>query len=194
MKWNDGLERALFMKEQAKLRKQYLAAGMTEEQIRALYKFDLNWYKLSGVAVETIRFYENEGLIPKAARSMNNYRSYTESHLKRLQFIRHCRSLDMSLEDIKLLSDVGARRNEEACKVQEIISRHMKKIDEQINALKELRQHLGLLSLCCHGNHANGEPCGIIEGLNSGACCHNCENLKVKRTVKKTDLSKHTNL
>ena len=88
--------------------------------------------KLSGVAVETIRFYENEGLIPKAARSMNNYRSYTESHLKRLQFIRHCRSLDMSLEDIKLLSDVGARRNEEACKVQEIISRHMKKIDEQI--------------------------------------------------------------
>lgn len=45
MKWNDGLERALFMKEQAKLRKQYLAAGMTEEQIRALYKFDLNWYK-----------------------------------------------------------------------------------------------------------------------------------------------------
>lgn len=150
--------------------------------------------KLSGVAVETIRFYENQGLIPKAARSMNNYRSYTESHLKRLQFIRHCRSLDMSLEDIKLLSDVGARRNEEACKVQEIISRHMKKIDEQINALKELRQHLGLLSLCCHGNHANGEPCGIIEGLNSGACCHNCENLKVKRTVKKTDLSKHTNL
>ena len=118
--------------------------------------------KLSGVAVETIRFYENEGLIPKAARSMNNYRSYTESHLKRLQFIRHCRSLDMSLEDIKLLSDVGARRNEEACKVQEIISRHMKKIDEQINALKELRQHLGLLSLCCHGNHANGEPCGTI--------------------------------
>lgn len=45
MKWNDGLERALFMKEQAKLRKQYLAAGMTEEQIRALYRFDLNWYK-----------------------------------------------------------------------------------------------------------------------------------------------------
>ena len=33
-----------------------------------------------------------------------------------------------------------------------------------------------------------------IEGLNSGACCHNCENLKVKRTVKKTDLTKHTHL
>lgn len=150
--------------------------------------------KLSGVAVETIRFYENEGLIPKAARSMNNYRSYTESHLKRLQFIRHCRSLDMSLDDIRLLIDVGARQNAEACKVQALITRHMKKIDEQINALKELRQHLGLLSLCCHGNHANGEPCGIIEGLNNEACCHNCENLKLKRTAKKTDAHKQPSL
>ena len=66
-----------------------------------------------------------------------------------------------------------------------------KKIDEQINALKELRQHLGLLSLCCHGNHANGEPCGIIEGLNNEACCHNCENLKLKRSLKKLEL-RHT--
>ena len=73
-------------------------------------------------------------------------------------------------------------------KVQEIITRHIKKIDEQINALKELRQHLGLLSLCCHGNHANGEPCGIIEGLNNEACCHNCENLKLKRSLKKVEL------
>ena len=118
--------------------------------------------KFSGVAFETIRFYENEGLIPKAARSMNNYRSYTEGHLRRLQFIRHCRSLDMSLEDFRLLSDVGARQNEEACKVQEIITRHMKKIHEQINALKELSQHLGLLSLSYHGTHPNGEPCGNV--------------------------------
>ena len=45
MKWNNGKERALFHKEQAELRKQYLAAGMTEEQIQALYAFDREWYK-----------------------------------------------------------------------------------------------------------------------------------------------------
>ena len=45
MEWNNGKERALFHKEQAKLRKQYLAAGMTEEQIQALYAFDCEWYK-----------------------------------------------------------------------------------------------------------------------------------------------------
>ena len=150
--------------------------------------------KETGLTVETIRFYENEGLIPKAERSLNNYRSYTESHAKRLLFIKHCRSLDMSLDDIRLLIDVDARRNEDADRVHVMIHDHMKKIDEQINALKELRQHLGLLSLCCHGNHANGEPCGIIEGLNNEACCHNCENLKLKRTVKKTDAHKQPSL
>ena len=45
MEWNNGKERALFHKEQTKLRKQYLAAGMTEEQIQALHAFDREWYK-----------------------------------------------------------------------------------------------------------------------------------------------------
>ena len=45
MEWNNGKERALFHKEQTKLRKQYLAAGMTEEQIQALYAHDREWYK-----------------------------------------------------------------------------------------------------------------------------------------------------
>ena len=91
--------------------------------------------KLSGVAVETIRFYENEGLIPKAARSMNNYRSYTESHLKRLQFIRHCRSLDMSLDDIRLLIDVGARQNAKACKVHHTPHEKDRRADQRVKRI-----------------------------------------------------------
>ena len=147
--------------------------------------------KETGLTVETIRFYENEGLIPKAERSLNNYRSYTESHAKRLLFIKHCRSLDMSLDDIRLLIDVDARRNEDADRVHVMIHDHMKKIDEQIDALKELRQHLGLLALCCHGNHANGEPCGIIEGLNNEACCHNREHIKASKRTKRSDTFAH---
>ena len=45
MEWHDGTERRRFEREQAELRKQYLAAGMTEEQIQALYAFDREWYK-----------------------------------------------------------------------------------------------------------------------------------------------------
>ena len=45
MEWHDGTERRRFEREQTELRKQYLAAGMTEEQIQALYAFDREWYK-----------------------------------------------------------------------------------------------------------------------------------------------------
>ncbi len=146
--------------------------------------------KLSDLTVETIRFYEAEGLIPKAERSLNNYRSYNEGHLKRLVFIKHCRSLDMSLDEIRILTDVDARRNEDAERVHEMIAQHMHKIDQQIDDLKHLKQHLALLALCCHGNHANGEPCGLIEGLTNPSCCHACEGLKTRKSVTKKDNSK----
>jgi RNA polymerase sigma factor (sigma-70 family) len=45
MEWNDGKERSKFEREQRQLRKQYLAAGMSEEQIKEAYEFDLEWYK-----------------------------------------------------------------------------------------------------------------------------------------------------
>jgi DNA-binding transcriptional MerR regulator len=57
----------------------------------------------TGTAVETIRFYEREGLIPAAQRADNNYRMYTAAHAERLAFIRHCRNLDMTLDEIRTL-------------------------------------------------------------------------------------------
>ena len=60
----------------------------------------------SGVAVETIRFYEAQGLLPAPLRLENNYRNYTRRHLARLHFIRHCRLLDMSLEEIAKLANL----------------------------------------------------------------------------------------
>ena len=56
--------------------------------------------KRSGCEVVTIRYYEKEGLLPKPARSGGNFRLYGEAHAERLQFIRHCRSLDMTLSEI----------------------------------------------------------------------------------------------
>ncbi len=53
--------------------------------------------KATGTQVENIRFYETEGLLPKALRTDSNYRVYDDTHVSRLAFIRHCRSLDMTL-------------------------------------------------------------------------------------------------
>ena len=69
--------------------------------------------KRSGCEVVTIRYYEKEGLLPKPARSGGNFRLYGEAHIERLQFIRHCRSLDMTLSEIRAL--LGLRDNPWSC-------------------------------------------------------------------------------
>ena len=57
--------------------------------------------------IETIRFYEREGLIPTPGRSTGNYRVYEASHVQRLIFIRRCRGLDMALDEIRTLLRPG---------------------------------------------------------------------------------------
>ncbi len=59
--------------------------------------------KATDCAVETIRYYEREKLLPEPARSEGNYRMYTQAHVERLTFIRNCRTLDMTLDEIRSL-------------------------------------------------------------------------------------------
>jgi DNA-binding transcriptional MerR regulator len=59
----------------------------------------------AGSKIETIRYYEQQRLLPQPARSGGNYRLYGAEHVKHLQFIRHCRSLDMTLDEIRTLPD-----------------------------------------------------------------------------------------
>ena len=68
--------------------------------------------KLTDCQVETIRYYERERLLPEPARSEGNYRLYTQAHVERLTFIRNCRSLDMTLEEIRSLLNLRQRCSE----------------------------------------------------------------------------------
>ena len=147
--------------------------------------------KLTGVAVETIRFYEKQGLLPEAQRSLNNYRQYGEGHVRRLHFIKHCRSLDMGLDEIRLLTNVNATSREDAERIHAIVNAHIHRIDKQIEDLRKLRQHFGLLALCCKGNHADGTPCGLIEGLNNQTCCHHCEDLRREAQLRRVTFRKN---
>ena len=54
-------------------------------------------------SVETVRYYEKEGLLPAPERGQNNYRIYGTAHVERLRLIRNCRALDMTLEEIRVL-------------------------------------------------------------------------------------------
>ena len=75
---------------------------------------------------ETIRYYERMGLLPAPRRFANNYRDYGEVHVGRLEFIRHCRTLDISLDEIRsLLESIEDGSPEGADRAHVMIHRHL---------------------------------------------------------------------
>lgn len=137
--------------------------------------------KRSGVGVETIRFYEGQGLLPEPVRLENNYRDYTQKHLARLHFIRHCRLLDMSLEEIGRLTNLEKSQEEDFRVVHETIGAHIRDIEERIRELTELKLKLQSLECRCTGNHENCS-CGILTQLESYSdsleACHSCHEFE----------------
>ena len=79
----------------------------------------------TGTQVETIRYYEREGLLPEPARSEGNYRLYDKAHTERLSFIRHCRSLDMTLDEIRALLKFRDAPNQECGEVNALLDEHI---------------------------------------------------------------------
>ncbi|WP_281173375.1 Cd(II)/Pb(II)-responsive transcriptional regulator [Halotalea alkalilenta] len=120
--------------------------------------------KRAGCAVETIRFYEREDLLPPPARSESNYRLYSASHEERLRFIRRCRSLDMTLGEIRallVLRDAGPDRCNE---VDRLVEAHLHHVEARIRELEALRHQLVDLRGQCSGE-GNGEECAILKRL-----------------------------
>ena len=118
--------------------------------------------KASDTPIETIRYYEREGLIPEAQRQANNYRHYNEAHVQQLSFIRHCRSLDMSLDEIRLLLQFKANPKENCSEVNHVIDNHIQHVRDRIESLLKLEAHLTQLRAQCI---AEGGNCAILEHL-----------------------------
>ena len=66
--------------------------------------------KVTGTNIETVRYYERIGLLPKPARTAGNYRSYGEPHRSRLAFVRHSRELGFAIEEVRSLLDLADHR------------------------------------------------------------------------------------
>lgn len=95
-----------------------------------------------GCTVETIRFYEQQGMLPPVERGENNFRYYHVEHLERLSFIRYCRSLDMSLDEIKLLLNLEQTSVSPTTEVNALLDKHIKDIAKRIHELDHLRMRL----------------------------------------------------
>lgn len=118
----------------------------------------------SGCQVVTIRYYEREGLLSEPARSEANYRIYGEAHAERLAFIRHCRALDMTLDEIRALLMLQEHPERSCLAVNELIDAHLEHVATRIEQLRTLEQALVELRARCGGEFATSE-CGILDAL-----------------------------
>ncbi|ARU03757.1 MerR family transcriptional regulator [Comamonas serinivorans] len=120
----------------------------------------------SGVPAASIRFYEKQGLLPEGARADNQYRLYDEADIHRLRFVRLCRAMDMSLDEVRtLLALDGApgRDDHAACAT---LDEHLHHVRERLHELQVLEQELMALRGRCDGT---GNACQVIEALHARA-------------------------
>ncbi|MGC4076579.1 MAG: Cd(II)/Pb(II)-responsive transcriptional regulator [Rubrivivax sp.] len=121
-----------------------------------------------GTPVETIRYYEREGLLPAAPRSGGNYRVYGEAELERLAFIRQCRALDMSLDEVRALLAFRDAPPADCSGVNALLDEHIGHVVHRIEELRTLEASLRTLRARC-GTPGDGAACGILSGLGQGA-------------------------
>jgi Cd(II)/Pb(II)-responsive transcriptional regulator len=113
---------------------------------------------------ETIRFYEKEGLIPGAQRTEANYRNYTSEHIERLRFIRNCRALDMTHDEIRSLLRLIDHPADRCASIDALLGEHIGHVDARLIELQQLKAQLVDLREQCTGARSV-DACGIVQGL-----------------------------
>ena len=118
----------------------------------------------TGTEIDTVRYYEKAGLIPAPPRQGNGYRAYGERHVECLAFIRHCRALDIPLNDIKRLLDFVAHPEANCGDINRLIDDQLTRVRKRLNSLQALERQLISLRARCTDNLTAGE-CGILHEL-----------------------------
>jgi DNA-binding transcriptional MerR regulator len=118
----------------------------------------------TGVKVVTIRYYEQVGLMPVPSRTDANYRTYGVDHRRRLRFIRRCRDLGFTLDQVRDLLRLSSEKTKACAEVDRIAEQHRGTVEEKLTDLTRLANELRRLSACCRGKGLIAD-CRIIEAL-----------------------------
>lgn len=117
----------------------------------------------TGCNIETIRYYEREGLLPDPPRTDGGHRMYGEEHLKRLTFIRRSRELGFTLEEVRGLLKMVDGGHYTCAEVKSLTLEHLKDVRGKLADLKKLEKALKHLADQCTGDEA--PDCPIVEAL-----------------------------
>ena len=118
--------------------------------------------KQSGVNVETIRYYEREGIVPKPGRSSGGRRLYSSDEIARLRFVRRCRDLGFPISIIRTFLSFAAEDERSCGEVKNLAENHLAEIDAKIDNLLRLREALQSLSRNCEDGSV---ACPMLDAL-----------------------------
>ena len=125
----------------------------------------------AGVGIDTVRFYERAGLLPRARRAASGYRLYAEGDADRLRFIRRAKALGFTLEEVAELLALSAARGPRKA-VRELAERRLADLERKLRELTAMRDSLAQLVRHCSGSGPM-EGCPIVENvLGREAACH----------------------
>ena len=117
----------------------------------------------TGVGVATIRYYGDVGLLPESGRSEGGQRHYRPSHVERLMFIKHCRELGFSQDNVRMLL-TQADQSDASCEdVARLAKEHLEAVRKKLTALQALEMSLEDMIHACRGGRI--QNCRIIEAL-----------------------------
>lgn len=122
----------------------------------------------AGVGVETIRFYEREGLIAEPARRESGYRQYGPEAVTRIRFVRHARDLGFSLKEIRELLELRVHPESSCADVRARVRSKIEDVESKMASLARMKAALARLELRCGGQGPTSD-CPILEELDRDA-------------------------
>ena len=123
----------------------------------------------TGTKVQTIRYYEQIGLMPEPGRTAGGQRRYSEAELDRLAFIRHARQLGFTLEAIRDLLDLSDHPEKSCQEADQIARRQLRQVELRMARLEALRTELERMVHECSGG--NTADCRVLEVLRDHSEC-----------------------
>ncbi len=119
------------------------------------------------VNIQTVRYYERRGLLPKPPRTESNYRLYSEDSVRRVRFVKRAQELGFSPKEIKELLALRIDSRATRAHVRERTEAKITDIEEKIRSLRAMKKTLTRLTAACCGGGGSVSDCPILEALDS---------------------------
>lgn len=122
--------------------------------------------KHANIPVDTLRYYEKEGLIPEPPRSLSGYRDYPPATLQYLNFIRSAKTVGFSLKECRNLLAIFVKRDAYTCaEVKQLSDDKLLELEEKMQSLQMMHQTLKAISDACCGGEESAVHCSILDAL-----------------------------